>query len=170
MKLILQYLSWNERQIKNESDSDTRGRCRFNVSGRFSNISGLLISSSQNEKRKLYAFEVIFPNIRTVSLYSPVRYRGVIVGRVVDIKPQTNEVKITLQINHEDLLIPKTSSIYISRTPGVFDAEEFVSIVPNDSVPEIIGNMPSPTDPECDSNMIICTGDNLKGEAPLPLW
>ncbi|NJO72022.1 MAG: MCE family protein, partial [Oscillatoriales cyanobacterium RM1_1_9] len=53
-----------------------------------------------------YEFRLEFGDATGLQIGTPVRYRGVNVGRVVAIRPQTNTVDVSVEVSPANLVIP----------------------------------------------------------------
>jgi phospholipid/cholesterol/gamma-HCH transport system substrate-binding protein len=91
-----------------------------------------------------------------------VLYRGVPVGRVVDIEPTSNLVKVLVEITESDLRIP--NEVRIEANQSGFIGETTIDITPLALLTETEQAL-NPNAPDCDEfNAIICDGDRLDGQ------
>ena len=111
--------------------------------------------------KRSYKFIVEFESASGIELGTSVRYRGIDVGQVVKIKPGSNGVDITLEIQPEDLIIPR--DVYIQGNISSFIGTAQIDIIPRNRIPEseISATALSSNCPE----IIICNNDRLQGEA-----
>ncbi|MGK7876263.1 MAG: MlaD family protein [Xenococcaceae cyanobacterium] len=108
-----------------------------------------------------YDIIVEFPDVNGIQVGSPVRYRGVEVGRIKNIKPGTNGVDVTLEISPADLRIPHEVKIQTSRYGLI--GETSIEITPLKLLPSDAQSI-NPVSSECDSNRIICDNARIQGE------
>lgn len=101
-----------------------------------------------------------FAVINGVQTGSPVRYRGVNVGRIANIVPGPNGVEVKLEISRADLVIPKDSDLSVNQT-GLL-GETVLDITPRKEIAEssVSGK---PLDRDCDRNLILCENSRIKG-------
>lgn len=91
---------------------------------------------------------------------SPVRYRGVAVGKVLEIQPGVEEVAVVIEIDSSDTQIPRDSFIQVNQAGLI--GETSVDILPIDS--QLTARVATnPLAPDCEGNGIICNGDRLDG-------
>ncbi len=107
-----------------------------------------------------YQVIVEFSNATGMQVGTPVRYRGVKVGRVMDIKAESNQVEVVLEITSSDLVIPRDVSVQ-SNQSGLL-SESYVDIIPKNPLPQ---NLPpaNPLSPDCPVT-IICDQTRLLGQ------
>lgn len=108
-----------------------------------------------------YETVVEFENVARMREGATVRYRGVQVGRIIDIEPKLNSVDVTLEISPADIIIP--SDVFIEANQSGIVGETSVDIIPRKALPDS-AQVTSPLDPNCDSSVIICDGARLQGE------
>ncbi len=101
-----------------------------------------------------------FAAINGVQTGSPVRYRGVNVGRIANVVPGPNGVEVKLEISRADLVIPKESDLSVNQT-GLL-GETVLDITPRKEIAEssVTGR---PLDRDCDRNLILCENSRIKG-------
>ncbi|MGL5079792.1 MAG: MlaD family protein, partial [Waterburya sp.] len=107
-----------------------------------------------------------FANVNGIQVGDGVRYRGLRVGRVEEIKPSTNGVDVVIEIESSTLVIPKNATIK-ARSSGLI-GETFVDIVPESELSTKIANM-TPVSSNCDASKIICNNERLQGEEAITL-
>jgi len=110
---------------------------------------------------KSYNFVAEFKHVAGIQSGATVRYRGVTVGRVVSILPGPNGVDMQIEIASSELLLP--SGITVEVNQGGFIGETAVDILPSETPldPNIKMN---PRSNECDSRVIVCSGDRRVGQ------
>jgi phospholipid/cholesterol/gamma-HCH transport system substrate-binding protein len=102
-----------------------------------------------------------FANIGGVQSGSPVRYRGVTVGRIVSIQPGPNGVEVQVDITPADLVIPSDSEVSVNQS-GLL-GESVLDFFPRKSLPD--GAVTAkPLDRDCNQQLIVCDGSRLKGQ------
>ncbi|HIK12442.1 MAG TPA: MCE family protein [Oscillatoriaceae cyanobacterium M33_DOE_052] len=110
--------------------------------------------------KKGYTIVAEFDNIAKLQIGGVVRYRGVQVGRVKAISPSTNGVEVELGITATDLVMP--SEVIIEANQAGFIGEASIDIIPLKPVTSV-ANAPDPLDQDCNSDVILCDRDRLKG-------
>ncbi|MEO1693180.1 MAG: MlaD family protein, partial [Cyanobacteria bacterium J06631_6] len=113
-----------------------------------------------------YQIVADFPDVNGIKVGDGVRYRGLQVGRVDEIQPNTNGVDVVLEIDSTDLLIPQDATL-LARSSGLI-GDTFVDIVPQSSLPAAAANL-NPAGSNCDSAQIICDNARLQGEKGITL-
>ena len=92
---------------------------------------------------------------------SAVRFRGVKVGSITNVKPGSNAIDVEIQINSPDLTIPSNSVIEANQSGLI--SENIIDITPKRNLPS--GSVTAkPLDKDCNPSLIICNGSHLKGE------
>jgi phospholipid/cholesterol/gamma-HCH transport system substrate-binding protein len=114
------------------------------------------------------SYEIVadFPDVNGIQVGDGVRYRGLKVGRIIDIRPGTNGVDVQIEIASSKLLIPKNVTI-TTRSSGLI-GETFIDIVPETELSSKTLDM-SPIAKSCDSKQIICNNARLRGERGITL-
>ncbi len=108
------------------------------------------------------SFEVIadFVTINGVQVGSPVRYRGVTVGRIARISPGANGVEVRIDISPADLTIPRDSDLTVNQS-GLL-GETVLDILPRKEIaPGAIAGKPLERD--CNRDVILCQGSRIQG-------
>jgi phospholipid/cholesterol/gamma-HCH transport system substrate-binding protein len=113
-----------------------------------------------NPGSRNYRAVFVFENTLGMQEGTSVRYRGVPVGRVSEIRPDTNEVAVAVDITQPELRIPSSSRIEANQSGLI--GETTIDITPTRSLDQQELAM-SPVGPDCDSGLIICDGDRLQG-------
>lgn len=114
-----------------------------------------------NPGNRNYELLVTFKDTAGMQVGTVVRYRGVPVGRVIAIDPDSNEVEVVVEITQADLRIPR-ENVRIAANQSGFIGETTIDITPGEELTESEQAL-SPTDPGCDVGAIICDGDRLMG-------
>jgi phospholipid/cholesterol/gamma-HCH transport system substrate-binding protein len=107
-----------------------------------------------------YQFSVKFANVAGMKTGAMVRYRGVKVGRITEIAPETNGVNATVEITNPDLLIPKDVAIEANQAGLVGEAS--IDITPRTTLP-VGAESINPRSRQCNSTLVICNNDRLQG-------
>ena len=116
--------------------------------------------------KESYKIVADFPDVNGITVGDGVRYRGLQVGRVEEIQPGTNGVDVVLEIDSEELLIPRDATL-MARSSGLI-GDTFIDIIPQSPLPTEAANL-SPIGDRCDSNQIICDNSRLQGEKGITL-
>jgi phospholipid/cholesterol/gamma-HCH transport system substrate-binding protein len=115
---------------------------------------------------KSYKIIADFADVNGIQLGDGVRYRGLRVGRVDEIRPSANGVDVIIEIDSSQLLIPRDVTLQ-ARSSGLI-GETFVDIVPESELSTKIANM-SPVSSNCNPSQIICNNARLRGEKAVTL-
>ncbi|MFK8184827.1 MAG: MlaD family protein [Phormidesmis sp.] len=115
-----------------------------------------------NPANRPYRLIAEFEDAMGVQAGTPVLYRGVPVGRVVDIKPLSNSVELGLEITQKELRIP--SDVTVETVESGLIGEMSIEITPRTELPPSAVEMKTAGN-ECDSSLILCDGDRLEGIA-----
>jgi len=107
-----------------------------------------------------YQILVEFPNVQGIQVGTPVRYRGVNVGKISRIKPESNWVEVVLEITPADLVISRDVTIETNKSGLIGEAT--VDIIPR-SVLSKAAIVANPLSQDC-PDTIICNNSRLKGE------
>ncbi|WP_084777049.1 MlaD family protein [Anabaena sp. PCC 7108] len=114
-----------------------------------------------NPGRSSYKAMVEFVNAGGMQKGAPVRYRGVKVGSISNIKTLVNSVEVEIEIGDPNLLIPYNSSIEANQSGLI--SESIIDITPKTKLPTET-DISKPLDKDCNASLIICNGaSNLKG-------
>ena len=115
--------------------------------------------------KRSYKFIVEFESASSIELGTSVRYRGINVGKVVEIKPRLNRVDITLEIKPEDLIMPRDTDIQANVSSFIGTAQ--IDIIPKGRIPESEISA-TPLSSNC-PEIIICNNDRLEGQAGIEI-
>lgn len=115
---------------------------------------------------KSYQIIADFPDVNGIKIGDGVRYRGLQVGRIDDIQPSTNGVDVVIEINSNELLIPRDATL-VARSSGLI-GNTFIDIIPKSSLAANVVNM-DPAGSNCDSDQIICDNARLRGEKAITI-
>jgi phospholipid/cholesterol/gamma-HCH transport system substrate-binding protein len=108
-----------------------------------------------------YSMVLEFDNTSGMQVGTSVRYRGVPVGRIVDIRPGSNQVQIQVEITESSLRMPK--DVLIEANQSGFIGETTIDITPLTLLAEDQQAI-NPNEADCQDSAIICDGDVLPGE------
>ena len=113
-----------------------------------------------NPGNRSFSVTIDFSTIGGVQTGSPVRYRGVTVGRIDRISPDPNGVAVQVAIAPADLIIPRDSEVTVNQS-GLL-GETVLDIVPRKSLPD--GAVAAkPLDRNCNKELILCEGSRING-------
>ena len=108
-----------------------------------------------------YRVTIKFPDAYGLQIGSNVRYRGIEVGKIINIKARTNYIEVIAEISPANLLIPRNIDITTNRSS--FIGQTFVDITPKKELSSQAVSF-SPLSPNCQSTQtIVCEGDTLNG-------
>jgi len=107
-----------------------------------------------------YTITAAFENTSGMQVGTAVRYRGVPVGRVVEIRPSSNQVEVLMEITQPDLRMPR--EVVVEANQSGFIGETTIDITPQQQLTEPEQAV-SPTADDCDAGMILCDGDRVIG-------
>ena len=111
--------------------------------------------------QRAYEFTVKFANVSGLQLGAPVRFRGMNVGKVTALNPRPDGIAVRLEIASTDLLIPHDSTIQASRYGLI--GEGSIEIIPESILPKDLSDL-NPHASNCDTQVIICNGDQRIGD------
>ncbi|MEG4310603.1 MULTISPECIES: MlaD family protein [unclassified Microcoleus] len=108
-----------------------------------------------------YKFAVEFASAQGMQIGTPIRYRGVAVGKITALQPGSNGVDVTLEIAPGTLVIPRDVTIEANKSGLI--GESSIDITPNSILPESLVTA-NPVSADCPPE-IICQNSRLKGQA-----
>jgi phospholipid/cholesterol/gamma-HCH transport system substrate-binding protein len=117
--------------------------------------------------RNKYSVIAEFPDVKGIQIGAKVRYRGYEVGRISTITPSTNGVDVTIEFDSNDLRIPRNVTIQSNRLGLI--GESSVDIIPNETLSEAEVQANDPLKDNCNSDVILCDQERVKGETGLSL-
>ncbi|MEG3844165.1 MlaD family protein, partial [Microcoleus sp. herbarium14] len=112
-----------------------------------------------------YKFAVEFASAQGMQIGTPVRYRGVAVGKITALKPGSNGVDVMVEISPGTLVIPRDVEIAANKSGLI--GESSIDITPNSILPESLVTA-NPISANCPPE-IICQNSRLKGQAGVSL-
>ena len=110
---------------------------------------------------RTYQFIVSFTDVAGMKVGATVRYRGVDVGKIIEIKATTNGVDATVEMESPDLVIP--SNVTIEANQSGLIGETSIDITPPKSLPSGIQGV-DPSSSKCDRKLVICNKNRVNGE------
>lgn len=113
-----------------------------------------------NPGSRSYRATFVFDNTLGMQEGTSVRYRGVSVGRVLRIMPNSNAVDVAVEIGSSELLIPRDAAIVVNQSGLIGDTT--VDITPQRPLSSQEATL-DPISPNCPGQTIICDGDRLAG-------
>lgn len=112
--------------------------------------------------RRTFEVVVEFEDAIGIQPGATVRYRGVSVGRLLEVVPGANGVDAKVEILSPDLKIPRPQKVEVNQ--GGLIGDTTIDIVPP---PEPLANpadLEPPVSRRCNSEIVVCAGDRLDGE------
>lgn len=110
---------------------------------------------------RTYSAIIEFKDAAGMQKGAVVRYRGVKVGNIAAIRPGANTVKVEVNINKPDLIIPRDVKVEANQSGLI--SESIIDITPIRNISRADVNA-GPLDANCDPTLIVCNGSSLKGE------
>jgi len=107
-----------------------------------------------------YKFAVEFASAQGMQIGTPIRYRGVTVGKITALKAGSNGVDVTLEIAPGTLVMPRDVTIEANKSGLI--GESSIDITPNSILPESLLTA-NPISADCPPE-IICKNSRLKGQ------
>jgi phospholipid/cholesterol/gamma-HCH transport system substrate-binding protein len=113
-----------------------------------------------NPANRSFTVVAEFETINGVQVGSPVRYRGVNVGRISNIAAGANGVEVKLEIAPADLVIPRDSTLSVNQT-GLL-GETVLDISP---LKDLVATAEpgKPLDRDCNRDLILCENSRIQG-------
>ncbi|MCC5601754.1 MlaD family protein [Nostoc favosum] len=108
-----------------------------------------------------YKVIVEFANAGGMQKGATVRYRGVKVGTISQVRPGTNAIDVEIEIAQTDLLLPR--NVVVEANQSGLISESIIDITPKAPLPTGVV-IAKPLDKNCDPSLIICNGSRLKGQ------
>ena len=110
---------------------------------------------------RTYQFIVSFTDVAGMKVGASVRYRGVDVGKITDVKATTNGVDATIEIDSANLVIPRNVTIEANQSGLI--GETSIDITPPTNLPSGIEGV-TPSGSKCDAKLVICNQNRVNGE------
>lgn len=114
-----------------------------------------------NIANRSYKFVVNFASVAGMRVGASVRYRGVSVGKITEVKARTNGVDATVEITPANLLIPR--DVVIEANQAGLVGETSIDITPLKPLPKDALSL-NPLSRQCNSKQVICNQDRLSGQ------
>jgi phospholipid/cholesterol/gamma-HCH transport system substrate-binding protein len=106
-----------------------------------------------------YKVVIDFANIAGMEAGTPVRYRGVAVGKITKTRPGPNGVEVEVEISPADLLIPNDVTVEANQS-GLLGSTS-IDITPRKQLTTTVDA--KPLDAKCNTDLIICNKSRLAG-------
>lgn len=106
-----------------------------------------------------YKVVIDFANVAGMEVGTPVRYRGVAVGKITKTRPGPNGVEVEVEIAPADLLIPNEVTVEANQS-GLLGSTS-IDITPRKQLTAAVDA--KPLDAECNTALIICNKSRLTG-------
>jgi len=110
--------------------------------------------------RRSYKVFVDFANVAGMEQGTPVRYRGVTVGKITRTRPGPNGVEVEIEISPPDLVIPRNVRVEANQS-GLLGSTS-IDIFPTEQLTAEIEA--KPLDRDCDPSLIVCNKARLQGK------
>lgn len=108
-----------------------------------------------------YVVNVDFDTTAGMQPGAPVRYRGVVVGRVTRIEPDSNAARVVIEISSTELVIPRDLLVEANQVGLI--GETSIDLVPQRTLPTAALAL-NPRSQDCDADLILCDGAIVNGE------
>ena len=109
-----------------------------------------------------YKAVVEFVNASGIQKGAVVEYRGVKVGNISAVRPGPNNVEVEIEITQADLIIPKNVLVEANQS-GLISGESVINMTPKSPFAATTVAA-KPLDKNCNSQLIVCNKDHLKGQ------
>ncbi len=107
-----------------------------------------------------FSFAIAFTDASGLGVGSPVRFRGVQIGKVQSLQAESSSVKVGVAIDNPKLVIPRDSLIETNQS-GFLNSTT-IDIFPKAKLAEDANF--DPMSQNCDNNQIICRGLTIEGK------
>ncbi|MBF2072580.1 MAG: MCE family protein [Synechococcales cyanobacterium C42_A2020_086] len=116
--------------------------------------------------QRSYDITIRFPNAEGMQVGAPVRYRGVVAGKISAIRVSPNYAEVDVRITPSTVVIPRDVTIE-ARQSGLV-GETFINITPNQVLTQE-ATAANPLARDCNNELIVCNGAYLEGTASITL-
>lgn len=107
-----------------------------------------------------YQAVIEFSRANGICVGTPLRIRGVEVGKVIKVTPSLNSIDVFIEVSDAKVVIPRTSLVEVNQSGLLM--ETLIDITPYDPIPQ---PSVSPLDPYCsDEGLIVCDRQKIQGE------
>lgn len=110
--------------------------------------------------QRSYKLILEFANIAGMQVGTPVRYRGVPVGKITQTRPGPNGVEVEVEVSPTDLIIPRDVIVEANQS-GLLGSTS-IDILPKGELQGTVNA--KPLDRDCDRTLIICDQARLSGK------
>ncbi|BDI17632.1 hypothetical protein ANSO36C_34340 [Nostoc cf. commune SO-36] len=108
-----------------------------------------------------YKVIVEFANAGGMQKGATVRYRGVKVGAISQVRPGPNAIDVEIEIAQTDLIMPR--NVVVEANQSGLISESIIDITPKATLPTGVVTA-KPLDKNCNASLIVCNGTRLKGQ------
>ncbi|MBD3880923.1 MCE family protein [Phormidium tenue FACHB-886] len=113
-----------------------------------------------NPGNRSYRAIIQFPEVAGIQEGAAVSYRGVSVGRVLEVRPGANAVEVEIEILSGSLVIPKDAIVEANQS-GLIGSTT-IDITPRSPLASTAVAQ-NPLAADCLSDLVVCNGDRLAG-------
>lgn len=116
--------------------------------------------------KRSYQATIRFPSAEGMQVGAPVRYRGVVAGKISAIRVSANYAEVDIRIQPATIIIPRNITIEAKQSGLV--GETFIDITPNIQLAEAAATG-NPLAANCNEELIVCDGSYLQGTTSVTL-
>ena len=114
-----------------------------------------------NPSNQSYRAIIQFPEVSGIQTGASVNYRGVAVGRVVNVQVAANAVEVEVEISPATLVLPKNATVEANQSG--LTGSTTIDLTPKSTLSaEAVAQ--NPLSEGCRSELVICNGDHLAGD------
>ena len=114
-----------------------------------------------NPSNQSYRAIIQFPEVAGIQNGAAVNYRGVAIGRVVNVRAGANAVEVEVEISPATLVLPKNATVEANQS-GLIGSTT-IDLTPKATLPaEAVAQ--NPLAGNCRSELVVCNGDRLAGD------
>jgi phospholipid/cholesterol/gamma-HCH transport system substrate-binding protein len=111
--------------------------------------------------QRSYKVIIEFANATGMQKGTLVRYRGVKVGNISQIRPGLNNVEVEVDISQPELKIPR--DVLVEANQSGLISESIIDITPKATLIQAT-DVAKPTEKNCNPQIILCNGSRLRGQ------